>query len=180
MQARSGPLQQKVLTWDTWVSFGRTAEVTASPGLNYVCLWLPGMGMVSPQTQQVHLLGQCMHLNHSDLCGFMNTVALFSPSSSTHFCLFFFFFNLNGNFKKYLILLLFLKILSLFAFSYFRTLCFICDCDTVIFHSGKRTDIVATTTQLQCPNKHLCVFYHRPSTVLNVLYASTLLNVKIQ
>ena len=93
---------------------------------------------------------------------------------------FFFFFNLNGNFKKYLILLLFLKILSLFAFSYFRTLCFICDCDTVIFHSGKRTDIVATTTQLQCPNKHLCVFYHRPSTVLNVLYASTLLNVKIQ
>lgn len=110
--------------WGYWHHQGLTLCACGSQGWAW-----------SAHTQQVHLLGQCMHLNRSDLRGFMNTVALFSLSSSTHFC--FFFFNWNGNFKKYLILLLFLKILSLFAFSYFRTLCFICDCDTVIFHSGK-------------------------------------------
>lgn len=81
-----------------------------------MCLWLPGMGMVSPTNtassslRPVHALEPYRSLwlyeyNCTLLSIQFNSVLLFKK-------------NLNWNFKKYLILLLFLKILSLFAFSY--------------------------------------------------------------
>lgn len=81
-----------------------------------MCLWLPGMDMVSPTNTAssslwpVHALEPYRSLwlyeyNCTLLSIQFNSVLLFKK-------------NLNWNFKKYLILLLFLKILSLFAFSY--------------------------------------------------------------
>lgn len=106
---RSGHWKSVVLTWVCGSCLDTLVMFLALPKLD--CARLPGKGVASLEIQPVQLLGHYKHSNCSDPCFFLNIIIFFS-SSSAQFCFFW------VRFLKYLMLLLFLEILSLFAFSY--------------------------------------------------------------